>query len=126
MKLHKNFAFCEMKNGTKLKYDDSVLNSDSSVTITLATQQVKTGHGGRCSGVGRKPEAVDDEGKTERKNQSMYCTDREIQFLREVLKQRPVGQNDMTLFQIFEKTFYCGSCSENNLCATGHKAPNKN
>ena len=133
---NKNFTFCELKDGTKLKYDHRGLSSDSSVSITLADQQViysgsvimapalykriivrmqqvNTGHGGRRSGAGRKPEAVDGEGKTERKHQSMYCTDREIQFLREVLKQKRAGQNDMTLFQILEKTVHCGSCSEN-------------
>lgn len=136
--VHKNktFTFCELKDGTKLKYDDLVLESESAVSITAADQQViytgsiakapaqykqiiarmqqvNNGHGGRRLGAGRKPKSVNAKGKTERKHQSMYCTDLEIQFLREVLKQKRAGKNDMTLFQVFEKTVHCGSCSEN-------------
>ncbi len=60
-----------------------------------------------------KPEVVNDKGQTARKHQSLYCTNMEVQFLREVLKQKRAGQNDMTLFQVFEMAFHCGSCSEN-------------
>lgn len=130
------YTFCELKDGTKLKYDDLNVHFQRAVDITAADQQViysgsitvvperykriiarmqqvNTGHGGRRLGAGRKPEAVDAKGQTARKHQSVYCTDLEIQFLREVLKQKRAGQNDMTLLQVFEMAFHCGSCSEN-------------